>query len=303
MIYTLTTNPSIDYYLFTEKDLNEGINRPESCQFVAAGKGVNVSRVLANLGQKNKCVIVSGGFTGKYICDKTNEIEHIDVINVPIENDSRVNVKIRCNGKEVDLNTSGPELTEDNKKALLKAFDMVKENDYVCFNGSLQKGMKETMIHLAKLLHEKGAKLILDVPNLSYNEIVDCQPYLIKPNDDELRDLLESDARFPELAYVAQKQLASKGIHIMLSLGKKGSCYIGKNEIIKVNCPKVKAVNTVGAGDSLLAGFMYMLENNKPLEQCLRFASATGSAAVMTTDLPERTAIEGLVDQVFVEQL
>lgn len=302
MIYTLTTNPSIDYYIFSSKDLQEGINRPEGYQFVAAGKGVNVSRVLANLNQKSKCVIVAGGFTGQYICDEINKIEDIEVIHVPIEGNSRVNVKIRPNGKEVDLNTSGPELTEENKKQLLSVFDEVKENDYVCFNGSLQKGMKETMISLAKAIRAKGGKVVLDVPNLNAEEIVECCPFMIKPNIEELQDLLQSDLPYPEIISLAKERLTSKGINIMLSLGKDGSCFIGKEEVFEVNCPKVQAVNTVGAGDSLLAGFMYMLENNKPLQQCLSFASATGSAAVTTNDLPTKEIILPLLEQVRVEK-
>lgn len=303
MIYTLTTNPSIDYYIYLNDQVKKGINRSSKYDFIAAGKGVNVSRVLSNLGQKNTCVLTAGGFTGEYIKDQLSLDNNIEVIMIPIAGNSRINVKIRCAGDEVDLNTSGPEVTEEKKKELVLCFSKVKKNDYVCINGSLQSGMKETIFEIADIVNRNGGRLILDVPNISFDEILRCKPYLIKPNDDEIRQFLSTDRKFPELAYEIKERIAAKEINCLLSLGAEGSCYISKDRIVKVKCPNVTAINTVGAGDSLLAGFVYMLENGNPIEKCLSFASATGSAAVTKEELPTQVDIYPLVEQVVLEEL
>ncbi|NMA15833.1 MAG: hexose kinase [Erysipelotrichia bacterium] len=303
MIYTLTTNPSVDYYIYLKDKLKEGINRPTKYDFVAGGKGVNVSKILSNLKQKNICVLLAGGFSGDYIKYQLSKDENIEVLLIPIEDNSRINVKIRCNKNEIDLNTIGPEVTKEKQNELVSVFSKIKDGDYVCISGSLQKGMIETVIRIAENVNKNKGKLILDVPNMSYDEIVSCKPYLIKPNDEEIKHILKTDISFPELIYEIKEKITEKGINCLLSLGEKGSCYISKDRIILAESPKVTVINTVGAGDSLLAAFVYMLENNNSIEECLKFATATGSATVKKATLPTKDDIIKLVNKVIIKDL
>lgn len=303
MIYTLTTNPSIDYYIYLNDELKEGINRSSRCDFIAGGKGVNVSKVLSNLNQKNICVLLAGGFSGDYIKYQLSRDKNLDVLMIPIEENSRINVKIRCNKNEIDLNTAGPLVSQDKQNELISVFSKIKEGDYVCISGSLQRGMIETIIMIADSVNKNKGKLILDVPNMSYDEIVSCKPYLIKPNYEEIKHLLKTESDLPKLAYEIKEKIAEKGINCLLSLGEKGSFYISKEKMVKAECPKVKVINTVGAGDSLLAAFVYMLENNKTIEDCLRFATATGSASVTKEILPTKEDINILVNQIVLKNI
>ena len=303
MIYTLTANPAIDYYLFFDNELSYGINRTGKYSFEAGGKGVNVSRVLASFREENICVILTGGFSGEYIGEQLEKEDFIKVRNVPLEGISRINVKIRCAGKELDINTSGPQVDGSCREDFLAAFAEIKANDIVCFNGSLQAGVSELLAELAGELRKKGARLVMDVPNLTLEEVLAYKPYLIKPNEEELQQLLHTDSVYPQLAMAAQKTLGKEGVKVLLSLGKDGSCYIDESRIIKLSVPPVKAVNTVAAGDSLLAGFIYALNREMPLETCLRYAASGGTAAVMRTELPSVELISTLLDQIILTEV
>ncbi|MBQ9840865.1 MAG: hexose kinase [Erysipelotrichaceae bacterium] len=301
MIYTLTTNPSIDYYLYGKNDICEGIIHPDDYEFIVAGKGVNVSKMLARLNKETKCIVVCGGFTGDYIASELEKEEKLNHVIVRNNENTRINVKTRFNGIEIDFNSYGPSLLDAAKQELIDVFDQVQAQDYVCINGSLQKGMKDTIITIAKKVCAKQAKLILDVPNLTKEEILACSPYLIKPNQDELCKLLNEE-NLEELIYKAQNVFAKNGIHVLLSLGEKGSCYIAKDEILKVLCPKIdEVVNTVAAGDSLLAGFICKLSDDKNIYEALTYASACGSASVSSSYLPTKELVDSLVDKVIVK--
>ncbi len=304
MIYTLTTNPSIDYYIYQQKPICDGINRPESCEFVAAGKGVNVSRMLARLSTPSKCVMIVGGFTGKYICEEVKKEQLIEVAALEVQQPSRVNVKVRHGEhEELDLNAPGPVVDKQTGKQLVKAFEGVKAGDYVLINGTVQNEIIDSIIEIARKVASNGAKLILDVPNLTLEQILKCQPYLIKPNEEELQKLLQSSLTYPEIIPLTKEKLCSKGIAVMLSLGSQGSAFITAQESYQLTITKLNPVNTVAAGDSLLAGFLYQLTQNKPVEEILRFASAAGSAAVMSTYLPEESDIEKYLDDIKITKL
>lgn len=301
MIYTLTTNPSIDYYIHLQEPIQKGIHRVQKYSFEPGGKGVNVSKVLANLGLRNVCVLAVGGFSGCFVKQQLEQDEHLLVKVVEIEGNSRINVKVRSAGDEIDLNTSGPALSQQKQQELIEIFSNIEKDDIVCINGTVQDGLMDTLFEIAKRVKKQQAKLVLDVPNMTYQQILQCQSYLIKPNMEELEQLLQLDSS--DWMTQVREKLTKQGIACLLSLGEKGSCYIGLDRCLKANCPKVAVVNTVGAGDSLLAGFLYMLANNKPMEQCLKFASASGSGAVTKNELPQKQDIEPLLEQVEVREM
>jgi len=303
MIYTLTTNPCIDYYIYHDSELIEGINRSEQYEFIVAGKGVNVSKMLLILQMPSSCIVVCGGFTGDYIVNELKKEKLINTIDIQIAHVSRINVKTRFNHKEIDFNTSGPIVDDNAKEALLEVFDQVNANDFVCINGSLQSDIKDTVFRISKKVNKKNAKLVLDVPNLTADEIISYRPYLIKPNIDELKKLLNTEDGLNHIIDKAKSTFANYGINVLLSLGEAGSCYISSDKIIRISSAKVdQVVNTVASGDCLLAGFIYMQANQKSIEESLKFASATGSASVISSYLPSMDVITDLYKQVTIHE-
>ncbi|MFR3295671.1 MAG: PfkB family carbohydrate kinase [[Clostridium] innocuum] len=215
-----------------------------------------------------------------------------------------MNVKIRFHDKEMDINTSGPFVDARAKAELLQVFDQVREDDIVCISGSLQNDMKDTLEHITQKIYENKAKLILDIPNITAAELIACHPYLIKPNLEELAHLLQTEKELEKIIPKAKSVFADKEIRVLLSLGEDGSCYISRDAIYQVSSARVdKVVNTVAAGDSMLAGFLYMLAKDNTLEDTLSFASAAGSASVMSSYLPDMDTIQKLLPQINMHEL
>lgn len=294
MIYTVTLNPAIDYYLYLDKEPAKGINRTDHYEFVAAGKGVNVSRVLATLKKENVCVVAAGGFSGRFICEETAENKLIEVRSVPVGGNSRINVKIRCAGQEMDLNTSGPAVDKNTASGLIEAFKDLKKDDIVCFSGSLQKGADELLKETVRFLKSKKARVILDVPNLTLEDILELKPYLIKPNKEELLKLLDLENE-EDMLEKAEECIAKKGIRVILSVGSEGIWYLDESVTTQIKVPSVKIINTVAAGDSLLAGFIYGLSEDHKLEECLSLAAACGTASVESEKLPAIETIKAVL--------
>ena len=302
MIYTVTFNPSIDYYLYLDQLDKNQINRVPSYEYVAGGKGINVSRMLANLDVANECVFFAGGFTGQFLVDEVSQNPLITVNAIPVDQPSRINVKIRHDG-ETDLNSKGAPLTDKNVKDLLETMKKVKEDDVVCICGSLQsKDLISSIVEISKNLKQAKAKLVLDVPNMTLQDIVECQPYLIKPNLEELQDLLKSEKPFPEILEEAKEQFIHKGVSgILLSLGKDGGCYISEKEVYKVNGPSLKPLNTVAAGDSMLAATIGMMSKNMSVKEAVQWGAACGSAAVLVPYIPTKQQVEDMLKQISIE--
>lgn len=304
MIYTLTINPSIDYYMYHDSELREGINRSDRYEFIAAGKGVNVSAMLSALQMQSCCVVVCGGFTGEYIVKELRKKAWIHTIPVSNSQESRINVKIRCEQKEIDINTAGPKIDDHAKEVILRVFDQVRAEDIVCINGSLQSDMKETLLMISNIISDHKAKLILDVPNVTAEEIIAYRPYLIKPNLDELKQLMGMDDNLKQLLDKAKAVFIDRDINILLSMGDAGSCFLSKDRALHISSARVPhVVNTVAAGDSLLAGFLYMQAQQRSIIESLKFASAAGSASVMSSYLPTLTMINDLYEQVVIEEI
>lgn len=303
MIYTVTFNPSIDYYLHLDRmNLNQ-INRVPEYEFIAGGKGINVSRMLANLNIRSCCVFFAGGFTGQYLIDEVAKNPLITVEAIRVSEPSRVNVKIRHDG-ETDLNTKGAPLPEEGLEELLRICAEVEENDYVCICGSLQgKELISTVIEIGKRVNEKKARLILDVPNMSLEDIVACKPYMIKPNIEELQDLMSSTLQFPEILKEAKDKLILKGVtSILLSMGGDGGYYLSADKEYRIQGPKLKPLNTVAAGDSMLSATVGKLSEGLSVSEAIRWGSACGSAAVLVPYIPDENQVKEILSEVKVSE-
>ncbi len=294
MIYTVTLNPSVDYYIRVDTiDLGQ-INRFDAYQYSAGGKGINCSKILDLFSVPSKAVYFSGGLTGQFIDQFLKKYSFIEAC--PINNEegaTRINVKV-LGGQETAFNSGGPVIGEKAKEELLKVIDELNENDYLMINGNLPKNVdKEYVKQICHKASAKKAKVILDVPNLTAEDLKGLDIFLIKPNIDEFRSLLNKEEINEENYKDYLPLLHECGVrNILLSLGGKGAYYEGELGSYHIGSPKITVYKTVGAGDSMLAAFVGQLSLNKSIEEALRYGGATGTAMVMSEDLPSKALIE-----------
>ena len=294
MIYTITLNPSIDYYLHPAHFELGVINRASEVEYIAAGKGINVSRMLSELSIPSTCIFPAGGFTGVYLVEALKKVPLVNVLPVMIEGISRINVKIR-HEQETDLNAEGPKLSPETQDMLLGLLGMVSDGDYVIISGSIQPGLNELIRNIANRVNERNGRLVLDIPNLPLEDLVDCRPYLIKPNLEELQSFLGSDLPLEQLLPLAKSRLIDKGVSsILISLGKDGACYLSSDERYTISGPVMKPLNTVAAGDSMLSATIGRLSCGSDIQTALKYGVACGSAAVMAPYLPTRDQVEAI---------
>jgi len=300
MIYTITLNPSIDYYIKVDNIKLGDINRFDDYHYVAAGKGINCSKVLNVLGIDSKAIYFSGNSTGKYIDRHLKEYPHISTC--PIENISgatRINVKVIGNN-ETAFNSIGPEIDENAKKDLLEIIDTFEEDDYMIISGSLAKNVDTDYVkQICLKASERKTKVILDVPNIKLDDLKQLDIYLIKPNIDEFRHLLDNDeihfGNYRDYIHLLHETNVE---NVLLSLGSKGAYYSGNGKKYEVTNPKVELYTSVGAGDSLLASFVGKIVTGSSVEEALKYSGAVATAMVMSEDLPSLESIEKVSSQI-----
>lgn len=285
MIVTHTSNPSIDYYMLISEELEMGIHRSERYSFLPGGKGLNVSMLLSRMGIPSVATAFLGGFSGDYIRREIEKYPAVTLDMVEVEEPSRINVKLRGKG-EVDINAKGPLITEAHQQEMLEKLEALREGDWFLICGSLAKGVEENfLIQAAERVRTRKARLVLDVPGLKADLLGRLRPALIKPNVEELYDLFgcgEEEATVAKLI----EELQAMGVEaVLLSKGGDGAEYYGPDGIYQVRQPTLQAVNTVGAGDSMLAAFVGILDSGADLEEALRTAAAAGAATAVSEGL------------------
>jgi len=287
MIYTLTLNPSIDYFV-TEKEFKEGkTNRSLKDKIMPGGKGVNVSIVLRNLNTKSKVLGFIAGPTGKKIKELINELKLSNDF-VEINGNSRINIKI-TGKKEKELNGSGPRIEDKDVKKLYKKLDKLKRNDFLIISGSAPKENKDTIYKdIVSYVSKKGIKVVVDTTGNHLLKTLKYKPFLIKPNKKELEDLFNVKLKSQKEIIKYMKLLKRKGAqNVIVSLGKDGAILLDSdNNIYYEKAQKGKAVNTVGAGDTLVAGFIYSYGKVKNLKKALEFSVLLSSTKAMMKGFP-----------------
>lgn len=280
-ILTITLNPAIDVTIqLTELQVGE-VNRQESVEIHAAGKGLNVAQVLKDLEHD---VIVSGflGTSNRQIFDTHFEQAQFQPEFIYIEGETRQNIKIaEHSGRMTDLNGKGFLVSELDKKNLFQKIEMIlPQVDVVAIAGSLPQGFSiDELQQLIKLIQQQGKKVALDTSGKALVAAIECQPWMIKPNTDELVESYQ----LPAATYTEQKKLfdnLAKIEHVVISMGENGVNWLHDTHPLHAKAPKVIVKSTVGAGDSLLAGMIHGLINGFSDEETLKTATAIASHAV-----------------------
>lgn len=296
MIYTITLNPAFDLHYEMDFFYPEAENYVKKASRSAGGKGINVSKALCALGVENAAIAVLGSENSE---DFLKELEGINLSVIETEGRIRENITIHPKeGKETrisldNFSLSG-EILDRVKKVLSGRFD---GESTVVFAGRIPKGLnKDEVKAFLNDIKKTGAKLVLDSNSFDLSDISELKPFLIKPNEEEIKALFKDcNEDYPLLA----EKLNLAGVeNVMISLGKDGVYFSGSGESFFVKAPEITPVSTIGAGDSTIAGFLAGLEKGYPIKDSVCLAVASGSAACLTegTSPPMADDIERLSD-------
>lgn len=284
MIYTITLNPALDYIIKLKELVPNEINTSESEYILPGGKGINVSIILKRLEVESVALGFISSFTGKEI-QKLVEKEKIqtDFINLE-EGHSRINVKILEDEKETAINSKGPLVDNKSIEKLYQKLSNLKENDILVLSGSTPKGIKEDIYEeICEKIKDKNVKIVVDSTKKLLLNTLKYRPFLIKPNHHELGEIFNVQILNQDQAIEYAKKLQQKGAqNVLVSMGEKGSILLDENgkSYKKAAISNKNVINTVGAGDSMVAGFLAGYLNYKNHEDALKLGIASASATV-----------------------
>ena len=299
MIYTVTFNPSLDYVIQVD-DLTLGeVNRTTSEKIYPGGKGNNVSVILSNLGHKSKALGFKAGFTGEQMETMLEEFGcYTDFI--PLEEGlTRINVKVKSN-EESEINGQGPVITDTAIEALYQKLDKLTAGDVLVLAGSIPNTLPGDMYErIMERLQGKEIRIAVDATKDLLLNVLKFHPFLIKPNNHELGEMfgvvLKSD---DEIVEYAKKLQVMGARNVLISMAGDGAILITETgEVHKIGVPKGTVVNSVGAGDSMVAGFTASYLKDHDYMEALKRGTATGSATAFSEGLATADKVEELYKQ------
>lgn len=308
MIYTITFNPAVDLVMSLEQ-LNLGeLNRVPEQHFVAGGKGINMSVLLKRLGLDSVATGFIGGFSGQFIIDELAS-EGIASHFIAVDGQTRINTKLKAD-RETEINGAGPIVTQADL-AQLTAYleETLTAEDVIFLAGNTARGMDEAAYQaVAAVVKEGDARLVIDTNRQLLSDTLQYEPFLIKPNEQELADIVGQPIESKTDIIKYARELQHRGAqHVLVSRGGDGAILLTESgAIYEVGTPSTthrSVVNSVGAGDSMLAGFMAQYLATEDMARSLQFAAACGSATAYSTGIATRELIEELVDDITVTQL
>lgn len=298
MIYTITLNPALDYSLETSKfDLGK-LNLSEKAYFLGGGKGINVSKVLKNFGVDSTALGFLGGFTGNFIKEELKE-KNIKEDFVEVLGNTRVNIKIKTGEIETELAGLSPEINESHVLALKEKLKNIQEDDILVLSGSVPKSLKTAIYKELVEGINKNIKVILDTRGEAFNETLQVKPFLVKPNHHELEEFCKKELHSLEDLIEGAKTIQKLGVqNVIVSMGKDGSILVTEDSVYRGNVPKGTLKNSVGAGDSMVAGLVSKLAQGESLLEAYKFGIASGSATAFSHNLATKDEVLALLNQI-----
>lgn len=299
MIYTLTFNPSLDYILTVPNFTCGMVNRTTEEAVYPGGKGVNVSLVLNNLGVENTALGFLAGFTGDKLKELLEE-KGIRTDFLPVAKGmTRINVKLHS-GQETEINGQGPAIVREDIEKLYEKLDQLKEGDILVMAGSIPDVMPKTIyMDIMERLQKKRLKIVVDATKDLLVNVLQYRPFLIKPNHHELGEIFKTEIREKEDAVHYAKRLKEKGAeNVLVSMAGDGAVLAAADgNVYQTKAPKGKAVNTVGAGDSMVAGFIAGFLEYGDYEKAFRMGVFTGSASAFSKELATKKEVDALMKE------
>ena len=295
MIYTLTLNPSIDYVVNVNNLTLGKINRTlEDIKF-PGGKVINVSRILSNQHVSNVALGFIGGFTGEFVEKSLKDLNiHTDFIKV--SGDTRINVKVKSN-TETEINGAGPKITDSELQSLFNKLSELKTNDILVLAGNIQNTLPSTLYSkIQNLVSKNGVKVVVDTSGNALLEAVKNKPFLIKPNNHEIEEIFNVKINNTDELIIYGKKLNEMGAeNVIISLAGDGALLICSQGVFFGNAPKGEVKNSVGAGDSLVGGFLAEYSKSSDLLKAFKNGIASGSASAFSLDLCEEEFVKKLL--------
>lgn len=304
MIYTCTMNLAIDLYMGTEELIPFEVNRMQEADYQPNGKGVNVSFILKELGIDNTALGFCGGFTGEFI--KTElEKKGITTDFVAVDGINRINVftRVKAQNLEYKMVNAGPTVKPEQIEALLAKIATLTSEDTLVVSGSNPVGVEFWVLEsIAKLSVEKGFKFVLDHSSAFVPTLFSYNPYLLKPNDEELAHWVGKETlTVPEMVMYG-KEFVKKGVgKLLISLGKEGAVLITPETVLQVTAPKGEVVNTACAGDTLLGTYLASIHQGLSEQEALIKAVAAGSSTAFRAGLTDFSDVDVLSQQIMIK--
>lgn len=304
MYYTITLNPAIDM-LTRPKSLQLGkLNRTEEADYIVGGKGINISLLLNNIGQKSMALGFVAGFTGAYI---KSELARLAIASdfVETSGNTRINIKLIAE-EETEINGQSSPVTADQLAEFYRKLDILRKEDTVFLSGNIIGGMQVSdFANIAKKISESGAKLIVDSNKDLVLDSLIYKPFLVKPNEFELGEMFGVEIKSVEHILTYAKKLQDLGAeNVLVSRGGEGAILLTKEgEFLSVNVAKGEIISTAAAGDSMLAMFIAKYDESKSFEEALKYASAAGGATSFSAGVGKKELIDSLLAQISVKKL
>lgn len=300
MIYTVTFNPAIDYVVQLAGDLQlGGINRNRKEAVYYGGKGINVSGILRELGQDTKALGFVAGFTGEGLEKGLQETGlKTDFIHVD-QGLTRINVKIKA-GRETEINGIGPVITGQDMQKLYAQLDRLHAGDILVLSGSIPSCLEsDTYERIMAHLQDREVEIVVDATGSLLMNVLKYRPFLIKPNNHELSELFGEELKTDEQLASCGKKLQALGArNVLISLAGDGAMLLDETGAYhRIACPKGQVVNSVGAGDSMVAGFLAGWLQTADYAYALKLGTAAGSATAFSLGLADAAYMEKLLQQ------
>lgn len=303
MIYTITLNPAIDYVIKLNEFKYGEVNRIIEENKYAGGKGINVSRVLNSLNVENKALGFIGGFTGEFIKSVLAK-DGVDTDFIQVAGDTRINVKLKSN-EETEINGMGPNITDDDLNNLYDKVKNLKSSDFLILSGNVQKSLP---YDIYSIIQEKclknNPKVIVDTTGDALTSTLTYKPFLIKPNNIELGDIFGVEIKDMEDTIKYATKLKEMGAqNIIISMAGEGALLICDEGCYHASVPKGTVRNSVGAGDSLIGGFLANYSQKFNIIDAFNNGVAAGSATAFSMDLCTKDYVEKLYSQVKIKRI
>lgn len=300
MIYTVTFNPSLDYIVAVENFACGTINRTTDEKIFPGGKGINVSMVLKNLGFETTALGFLAGFTGERV-EQLLEEKGISTDFISVAGMSRINVKLRSN-EETEINGRGPTIEDCDIKILYEKLDALKADDVLVLAGSIPSTMPSTMyMDIMQHLEGRGIRIVVDATKDLLKNVLAYQPFLIKPNNHELGELFGVELTTKDEIICYAKKLQKQGArNVLVSMAGDGAVLVAEDgSVYQAEAPKGIVKNSVGAGDSMVAGFLAGYLESGSYAEAFKMGLCAGSASAFSEELATKDEVLELYIEYF----
>ena len=304
MVYTLTLNPAVDYYIDMNNFEEGELNKVNNAYTLAGGKGINVSKVLKNFNVDSIALGFCGGFTGDYIKKHLKEYG-IKENFIYLEEDTRINIKLKTEKTESEIAGKSPNVPKEKSDELLTFINKnIKENDILVLSGSVPNSVSSSIYKEIINKSCKNIKIILDARDEAFKIAVKEKVFLTKPNKKELGEYFNKTIETTEDIIKYAKELIKEGSeNVIVSLGKEGSVLVKKDEVYIGNAPEGKLISSVGSGDSMVAGIVYGLSKNLSLSDAYKYAIASGSSTACSEGLTTFENMNNFLEKVEIKKI